>query len=87
MDSDNPRTLAMLLLFGGSDTRRLLAQRLVKDGDAEQWSLLASTVCSQEPWLLRARCLEVLGLAAGAADQRTAEMILELLTVKARGGQ
>lgn len=80
MDAADPRTLARLLVYGQPETRRVLAQRLLGEDDGEWWALLMSTVRSQEPWRLRARCLEVLGLAAGSADEQTAERILgELL--------
>lgn len=75
MDQSDPRRLASLLLYGGPDTRQRLAEQLAADG-AAPWSLLAETARSREPWLLRARCLELLGLAAARADQQTAEFIL-----------
>ena len=41
--------------------------------------MLVETVRSRDLWRLRARCLEVLGLAVGSADQETALRILEAL--------
>jgi hypothetical protein len=49
----------------------------VEEADYRTWSLLGATVRSDEDWRLRARCLEVLGMAAGSADRQTAEAILE----------
>ena len=80
------RTLERLLLYGRPQSRRSLAERFLHAGDTGCWSLLADTVRSGEPWLLRAQCLEALGLAAGSADQQTAELILGvLLDGEARG--
>lgn len=75
-DHKNPRSLAYLLLYGSPETRRSLAEQLVEEGDSEAWALLAGTARSQESWLLRARCLETLGIAAGQAGQGLAEAIL-----------
>lgn len=75
----DPQSLSRLLLYGSPQTRRQLAESMVSDGDLTVCSLLAETVRSPESWLLRARCLEVLGLAAGGADQETAEQILGTL--------
>lgn len=59
------------------ERRRRLAHRLVAAGDSRAWRLLGATVRSGEDWRLRARCLEVLGMAAGSADRQTAEAILD----------
>lgn len=77
-DLRDARILARVLLYGDAGSRRAAAQLLLRASDRASWALLAGTVRSNEPWLLRARCLEVLGLAAGA-DRRTAETILTLL--------
>lgn len=74
-----PRELTRLLLYGRLLTRQRLATRLLAEGSLETWHLLAATVRSSEPWQLRARCLEVLGLMAGGADQQSAERVLDLL--------
>jgi hypothetical protein len=76
-------SLARLLCYGGPDTRRGMAERLVQGGGGTAaWPLLAGTVRSREPWLLRARCLEMLGLAAARADRQTAELILRLVVAE-----
>ncbi|MBI3967143.1 MAG: hypothetical protein HY329_16030 [Chloroflexi bacterium] len=72
---EDVQSLARLLLFGTAHTRRTTAERLLQSDD-DRWRLLAGTVRSDEPWLLRARCLEVLGLMAAQADRATAEAIL-----------
>jgi hypothetical protein len=70
------QTLASVLVYGTSRSRRRLASRLLRaDGDAEI-RLLAGTVRSCDPWQLRARSLEVLGLLAGGGDRATAESVL-----------
>jgi hypothetical protein len=79
MDPSKVRGLAHVLMYGSPCSRRLLAERLLRIGDPGCWSLLGDTVRSGEPWQLRARCLETLGLAAGSADQHTAESILRAL--------
>lgn len=70
------QTLARVLLYGTAESRRAAAEGLLHDGDTARWRLLAATVRSRDDWQLRARCLEVLGLAAAAANQQTAEAIL-----------
>ena len=70
------RGLTRVLLHGTPASRRAVALRLLEADDPTWWPLLASTVHSHEDWLLRARCLEVLGLAAGAGDRRTLDHIL-----------
>jgi hypothetical protein len=88
MDCNEVRSLARILVYGSPDSRRLMAERLLRAGDTACWFLLADTVRSRDPWLMRARCLEALGLAAGSADQQTAELILgALLDEKARRRQ
>lgn len=73
------RRLVRLLTFGSPATRQQLAADLLRDGATESWQLLARTIHSAEPWLLRARCLEVLGRAIAGADQQTAKQILGAL--------
>jgi hypothetical protein len=69
------RTLARVLLNATPTSRRAVALRLLEAEDPTWWPLLASTARSDEDWRLRARCLEVLGVAAGAADRHTHELI------------
>jgi hypothetical protein len=69
------RSLARVLLHATPATRRAVAQRLLEADDATWWQLLASTTRHDDDWRLRARCLEVLGVAAGAAELRTYEVI------------
>jgi hypothetical protein len=71
----DPLSLSRLLLYGSEATRRSLADGLAASGGADV-AMLAATVRSNEPWLLRARCLEVLGMAAAAGDESTAATIL-----------
>jgi len=67
-------------MYGGAETRQALARRLAADDHGDLWRLLVGTVRSDEPWLLRARCLEVLGFVAASADSERAGLILaELL--------
>src|SRR5690349_10098897 len=77
--ASDPQQLGRLLLYGRPATRRRLAAQLLADGDPKTWRLLAETVRSDPSWRLRARCLEVLGLAVGGADQRTTEYVLNRL--------
>jgi hypothetical protein len=60
---DDIQTLARVLLYASPESRRRLAVRLSDDERAEVWELLAETARSSEDPLLRARCVEVLGLA------------------------
>jgi hypothetical protein len=76
---DDVQTLFRVLLYATAESRRRLAERLVNERNAEVWALLAITARSQGNPLLRARCLEVLALAAAAADERQAEVILSAL--------
>jgi hypothetical protein len=73
------RSLARVLLHATPSSRRAVALRLLEAEDPRWWTLLAATVRSDEDWRLRARCLEVLGLAAGAADRQTVEQIAAAL--------
>ncbi len=74
------RTLSAVLVHGSSDARvRLAADIAASDGDI--LSILAVTVRSDENWLLRARCLEVLGQAACIGGEARAKEILQVLKV------
>lgn len=75
----DPLRLERLLIYGTPETRRVLAVRLRAPGAERCRVMLAETVRSSESWLLRARCLEVLGIAAAYGDRGCAEAILELL--------
>ena len=79
IDGDDLQNLARQLAYGSPATRQRLVEGLLSRGDVRIWALLIDTVRSGEPWSLRARCLEVLGLAAARADQQTAELILTAL--------
>jgi hypothetical protein len=76
---DDVQTLVRLLLYATAESRRRLAERLVNEKNAEVWALLAITARSEGDPLLRARCLEVLALAAAATDEHQAEVILSML--------
>lgn len=78
-DAPDPLDLSRLLLYGRPATRRSVADRLRESGCPEHWAMLAATVRSSEPWLLRARCLEALGMGAADGDEATAKLILETL--------
>lgn len=72
-----------MLIHGSSEARSRLAEELAaSDGDV--LSILAVTVRSDESWLLRARCLEVLGLAAALGGEARAKEILKVLTPEVR---
>ena len=75
----DPIALCNLLLYARPETRLQIVRQLVADGDQRVWAMLVDTTHSSGPWLLRARCLEALGLAAGVGDQGLAETILESL--------
>lgn len=79
MHQDDVQTLVRLLLYATPESRRRLAARLLDEERAEVWALLATTARSDEDPVLRARCVEVLGLAAAAADGRQAALILSAL--------
>jgi hypothetical protein len=79
IDGDDLQSLARQLAYGSPATRQRIVEGLLSRGDFRLWALLVDTVRSGEPWSLRARCLEVLGLAATRADQQTAELILTAL--------
>jgi hypothetical protein len=79
VDAEDVRSLSRVLMYGGPETRRALARRLAAEDREDIWHLLVDTARSDEPWLLRARCLEVLGLVAGSGDPGRAERILVAL--------
>ena len=64
-------------MHGSSNARFRLAEGLASD-DAVV-STLTTTVRSDESWLLRARCLEVLGLVAALGGEARAKEILQAL--------
>ncbi len=76
----DPRSLSAVLVHGSTDARSRLAEGLA-DSDGDVLSILAVTVRSEENWLLRARCLEVLGLAASLGGEGRAKEILQALIV------
>ena len=79
LHQEDIQTLVRLLLYANDESRRRLAERLLDEKNAEVWALLANTARSEEDPMLRARCLEVLGMAAAAADAHEAELILSAL--------
>jgi len=79
MSSSDIRSLVAILLYGTEASRRELAARLMAEHDQAGWELLANTVRSDDPWLLRARCLEALGVAAANGPAHVAESILGTL--------
>ena len=79
MHHDDVQTVIRLLLYATADSRRRLAARLLDEGRQDVWALLAATARSSEDPVLRARCVEVLGLAAAAAEGHQAEVILSAL--------
>jgi len=79
MQRDDLLSLTRGLLWGTTATRHQLAEQLAQSGCGVGRAMLAETARSTEPWRLRARCLEVLGLAAGQAERTVAEEILRLL--------
>lgn len=79
MQRDDLASLVNRLMWGSAGTRQRLAEQLANNGSSRVLAMLAETVRSDAPWRLRARCLEVLGLAAGQAQRELAEHILRLL--------
>ena len=79
MSTSDIRSLVAILLYGTEASRRELAARLPAEHDQAGWELLANTVRSDDPWLLRARCLEALGVAAANGPSHFAETILRTL--------
>ena len=72
-----------MLVHGSNEARFRLAENLAaSEGDV--LSILAVTVRSDEDWLLRARCLEVLGKAASLGGEARAREILQALNVDGR---
>jgi hypothetical protein len=85
MQHDELVGLSGRLQWGTPASRRELAEHLVQREDRPTLALLADTIRSTEGWRLRARCLEVLGLAAAQADRPLGEHILGLLLDRAPG--
>ena len=85
MQHDELVGLSSRLQWGTPASRRELAEHLVQREDRATLALLADTVRSDEGSRLRARCLEVLGLAAAQADGELGEHILGLLLDPAPG--
>ena len=73
------QTLHRLLLYATAESRRRLASLLVEEKSADVWALLATTARYGGDHFLRARCVEVLGMAAAGAEDREAELILNAL--------
>ena len=86
MHRDDVQTLVRVLLYATAESRRRLAASLLDETRAEVWTLLAATARSNGDPVLRARCVEVLGLAAAAAGHQQAELILDALLGEARIG-
>jgi hypothetical protein len=78
------RTLLRVLLYGSPATRRAAALRLLAAREIAWWTMLSDTMRLDEDWRVRARALEILGLAAGEADRPEAEAILTAVTQLAR---
>lgn len=74
------RSLSAVLMHGSDEARRRLAQGLA-NADGDVLSILAVTVRSDEDWLLRARCLEVMGQAASLGGEARAKEILHALVM------
>jgi hypothetical protein len=86
LDLADPLSLSRLLLYGQPETRRSIADGLAQSGRPDDWAMLAATVRSNESWLLRARCLELLGMAAADAGEDTAKSIIAALWDLAASG-
>lgn len=72
--------IANRLVLSSAKSRAELAAELASYSTPELWAILGHTVRSADDWLLRARCLELLGLIAGSSDRETAEAIIAALT-------
>ncbi len=72
----DPVLISRVLLYGRAETRRRFVADALAEGDPQIWTLLVSTLRSSGPTVLRARCLEALGVAAAAADTDLADRIL-----------
>ena len=79
LQHNDVQTLHRLLLYATAKSRRRLASRLVEEKSADVWLLLATTARYGGDLFLRARGVEVLGMAAAGADDREAELILNAL--------
>lgn len=78
-DHPDPGSVFRILLYGSPETRRALAEGLRGSDAAGSWAMLAETVRAPGSLLLRARCLEALGMSAAGGDERTAEAVLAAL--------
>jgi hypothetical protein len=74
----DPSVLSRVLRFGDAATREGLAIDIA-NGSADLIEVLASTARSEEDEALRARCVEVLGLALVGAGPDVAKRILDAL--------
>jgi hypothetical protein len=79
MKHDRLRSVTGLLLYGDPVSTARVAQELVAVGDSTMWKLLSATINSDDELRVRVRCLEVLAIAAGLADERIARDILAAL--------
>ena len=73
-----PGVLSRLLLYGDPATRQSMAAA-IGEGSTDLVGLLADTARSREGTALRARCVEVLGLALGTAGPEMTQRILSAL--------
>ncbi len=76
---DSPRTLNAVLLYASDETRAAWFEAMAVGPDPAVLDLLVDTALSDEGWLLRARCLEVLGHVATHSDRTVAQRILARL--------
>jgi hypothetical protein len=76
---DDVQTLHRLLLYATAASRHRLAVGMIDERNAPVWRLLAMTARSGGDRLLRARCVEMLGLAAAEAEEREGNLILKAL--------
>ncbi|HEX9375126.1 MAG TPA: hypothetical protein VGB19_02645 [Actinomycetota bacterium] len=78
MDADDLRSLSRVLVYGTAVTRRALARRLASDPASDMPGVLLSTVRSDEPKIVRDRCLEVLTIMAAAGNESASGVLEEL---------
>jgi hypothetical protein len=76
----SPRALSNLLSYGSDSTLKSIVSQVLEERDGRLLSLLARTLLSDEPVMLRIRCLEILGLAAADSSKEDALRILATLT-------
>ena len=77
-DWADPSVLSRVLMFGDAATHRTLADEIA-GGRGDLVDVLASTARSEDPAALRARCVEVLGMALTAAEPEVSARILDAL--------